>query len=103
MKRRDFTKPAGAASVAALLIHHGGGSAFPERRQAILIIGESVRYDMLDCNLATGLRAPNFDRLAAQGVRFQRAYNCQPFCAACSRTQLLSSTTKSSPNGAAMR
>jgi len=49
-------------------------------RQAIVILGESVRYDMLNCNRNTGLKTPNLDRLAQQGTRFERAYNCQPVC-----------------------
>lgn len=52
-----------------------------EPRQAIVILGESVRRDMLNCYRKTGLKTPNLDRLAAQGVRFDRAYNCQPVCA----------------------
>ncbi len=50
-------------------------------RQAVVILGESVRYDMLNCNKQTGLKTPNLDRLAREGVRFERAYNCQPVCA----------------------
>ena len=50
-------------------------------RQMILILGESVRNDMLNCNRQTGLKTPNLDRLASEGIRFTRAYNCQPVCA----------------------
>jgi uncharacterized sulfatase len=57
------------------------GEAGRAPRQAIVILGESVRYDMLNANAATGLKTPNLDRLAAQGVSFERAYNCQPVCA----------------------
>ena len=83
MKRRDFIKLAGAASVGAVC--EQPDSAFPRtaaspRRQAIVILGESVRYDMLNCNAKTGLHTPNLDRIAAQGVSFERAYNCQPVC-----------------------
>jgi uncharacterized sulfatase len=35
---------------------------------------------MLNCYRQTGLRTPNLDGLAAQGIRFDRAYNCQPVC-----------------------
>jgi uncharacterized sulfatase len=52
-----------------------------ERRQVIVILGESVRNDMLNCNRQTGLKTPNLDRLAQQGIRFTQAYNCQPVCA----------------------
>ena len=50
-------------------------------RQVVVILGESVRYDMLNCYRNTGLKTPNLDRLASQGCRFDRAYNCQPVCA----------------------
>jgi uncharacterized sulfatase len=59
------------------LRHDSNGLA----RQAIVILGESVRYDMLNCNVQTGLKTPNLDRIAVQGVCFDRAYNCQPVCA----------------------
>jgi uncharacterized sulfatase len=49
-------------------------------RQVVVILGESVRRDMLNCYRNTGLKTPNLDRLAAQGTRFDRAYNCQPVC-----------------------
>lgn len=50
-------------------------------RKVIVILGESVRNDMLNCNRRTGLKTPNLDRLAQQGIRFARGYNCQPVCA----------------------
>ncbi len=78
MNRRSFLKSAGAA---------GALSAMPttaeshQPRQVIIILGESVRRDMLHCYRETGLKTPNLDRLAADGMRFERAYNCQPVCA----------------------
>jgi uncharacterized sulfatase len=75
---------AGAAGIASSI--QQSSSAFSrnpkaESRQAIVILGESVRYDMLNCNAKTGLMTPNLDRLASEGVRFERAYCCQPVCA----------------------
>jgi len=35
---------------------------------------------MVGCYRETGLRTPNIDRLAAGGVRFERAYTTQPVC-----------------------
>ncbi len=83
MNRRDFIKLTGAPGIAAAVdppvpIFSRAPKAQP--RQAIVILGESVRYDMLNCNAKTGLKTPNLDRIAAQGVRFERAYNCQPVC-----------------------
>jgi len=81
MTRRDLLKLTGAASVATLPARGLSGRTGSQPRQAIVILEESTRYDMLNCNVNTGLRTPNLDRLAAQGVRYQRAYNCQPVCA----------------------
>jgi uncharacterized sulfatase len=80
MKRREFLKSAAAAT--AFAAAPGGGVPQPgnEPRQVIVILGESVRRDMLNCYRKTGLKTPSLDRLAAQGMRFERAYNCQPVC-----------------------
>lgn len=80
MNRRNFVQS--LASVGAL-------SALPAQarekngapRQVIFVLGESIRADMLNCYRKTGLRTPNLDRLAAEGMRYERAYNCQPVCA----------------------
>lgn len=50
------------------------------RRQAILIMTDSQRWDMVNAYRQTGLATPHLDRLAAEGVRFERAYDCQPLC-----------------------
>jgi len=79
MNRRDFMKTAGGVSVAAL-----AEPAVPAQdkspRQVVIILGESIRADMLNCYRRTGLRTPNLDRLASGGIRFTKAYNCQPVC-----------------------
>ena len=49
-------------------------------RQFIFIMTDSQRWDMVNCYRRTGLQTPNLDRLAAGGVRFDRAYSCQPLC-----------------------
>jgi len=79
MNRRSFLKSAGAASATTAV-----SSALPVRqktkRQAIVILGESGRRDMLNCYRQTGLKTPHLDRIAAEGMRFERAYNTQPVC-----------------------
>jgi uncharacterized sulfatase len=82
LNRRDFIKLASAAGVATAAAQQAATlGAQDSPRQAFVILGESVRYDMLNCNMKTGLKTPNLDRIAAEGVRFERAYNCQPVCA----------------------
>jgi len=84
MDRRAFLKTSGlnlagmaAAAKAAPAIVTAKSNG---RRQAIIILGESVRYDMLSCNAQTGLHTPHHDRIAKRGVRFECAYNVQPVC-----------------------
>ncbi len=79
MRRREFLKSVGAATaltVAPAVSAENGNAP----RQVVVILGESVRRDMLNCYRQTGLKTPNLDRLAAAGMRFERAYNCQPVC-----------------------
>ncbi len=49
-------------------------------RQTILIMTDTQRWDMLGCYGNPVLRTPHLDRLASQGLRFERAYTCQPVC-----------------------
>lgn len=49
-------------------------------RKAVLIMTDSQRWDMVNCYRNTGLSTPHLDALAAQGVRFERAYTTQPVC-----------------------
>lgn len=85
MNRRDFVKLASAAGVYGMTENTTQatlttGTPGKAPRQAIILLGESVRYDMLNCNRNTGLKTPNLDRIAEQGTNFERAYNCQPVC-----------------------
>lgn len=48
--------------------------------QIVLIITDSQRKDMVGCYGLPQMITPNLDRLAADGVRYARAYTCQPVC-----------------------
>lgn len=50
-------------------------------RQLIFIMTDTQRQDMVGCYGNPAMHTPGLDRLAAQGVRFDRAYTCQPVCA----------------------
>lgn len=50
------------------------------RRQVLLLLTDTTRWDMLGCYRETGVATPNLDALAAGGVRFERAYTCTPVC-----------------------
>jgi len=80
MNRRDFLGASSLIGTASLADAHSIGKG-SRPRQVVIILGESVRADMLNCYRTTGLKTPNLDRLASQGIRFEKAYNCQPVCA----------------------
>ena len=80
MNRRTFIQTFTAASVLPSPEVKVPPMPLKGPRQVIFILGESVRADMLNCYRTTGLRTPNLDRLASEGMRFDRAYNCQPVC-----------------------
>ncbi|MFH1706848.1 MAG: sulfatase-like hydrolase/transferase [Planctomycetota bacterium] len=48
----------------------------------LLLLTDQQRHDTVACvhNGATDLRTPGFDRLCAEGVRFDRAYTPNPVC-----------------------
>lgn len=49
-------------------------------RQVVLIMTDTQRTDMLGCYGHPDMHTPHLDRLAAEGLRFERAYCCQPVC-----------------------
>lgn len=49
-------------------------------RQAILIMTDTQGTDHVGCYGETGIATPHIDRLARDGLRFDRAYTCQPVC-----------------------
>lgn len=51
-----------------------------QTQQVVLIMTDTQRFDMLGCYGNPDMRTPCLDRLAAGGVRFDRAYTCQPVC-----------------------
>lgn len=49
-------------------------------RNVLFVMYDQLRHDYLSCAGHPHLRTPNFDRLAAMGVRFSRAYVQSPVC-----------------------
>ena len=49
-------------------------------RKVVLVMVDTQRTDMLGCYGNAGMKTPSLDRLAAEGIRFDRAYTCQPVC-----------------------
>ena len=48
--------------------------------QVVVIMTDSQRKDMLSCYGNPEMKTPSLDRLSHEGVRFERAYTCQPVC-----------------------
>lgn len=51
-----------------------------EKRKVIFIMTDSTRYDMLGCYGNPDMKTPNLNKLAGEGMLFERAYSCQPVC-----------------------
>ena len=49
-------------------------------KQTIMIMCDTQRRDMLGCYYGDEVHTPNLDRLASEGVLFERAYCCDPVC-----------------------
>src|SRR5690554_5943696 len=49
-------------------------------KQVIYIMVDSQRWDMVGCYGNPAMNTPALDRLAAEGLRFDRAYDAQPVC-----------------------
>lgn len=50
-------------------------------KQVILIMTDTQRKDMIGCyNKYKEMFTPNLDKMAMEGVRYERAYTCQPVC-----------------------
>ncbi|MGE4584862.1 MAG: sulfatase-like hydrolase/transferase [Sphaerochaeta sp.] len=49
-------------------------------RQIVFFMTDTTRKDMLGCYGDPRMQTPNLDRLAGQGIRYERAYDCQPVC-----------------------
>ena len=52
----------------------------PARPDIVFIFSDQQRWDTLGCYGQRLPVTPNLDRLAAEGVRFENAFTCQPVC-----------------------
>ena len=89
--RRAFLKSAGMGTLGASLACDtaSDGSRPDARPNIIFIFSDQQRWDTVDCYRDTPILAdpsssfeitPNLNRMAAEGVRFQNAFTCQPVC-----------------------
>lgn len=50
------------------------------KKQIVLIMTDTMRYDMINSYAKTGLSTPNLDNLSNKSIKFKKAYTCQPVC-----------------------
>lgn len=51
------------------------------KKNVVVILCDQLRADFLSCYGFEGIRTPNIDRLAKEGVRFEQAITASPVCA----------------------
>ena len=49
-------------------------------KQFVVIMTDTQRLDMVSCYEDVGIKTPNIDSLAADGIKFSKAYTVQPVC-----------------------
>ena len=50
------------------------------KRQIVFLMTDTTRFDMLGAYGNKDMKTPNLDKLASEGMRFDRAYTTQPVC-----------------------
>ncbi|MHC4582428.1 MAG: sulfatase family protein, partial [Planctomycetota bacterium] len=83
MRRRQFISATAASAVTVLLRDQTSateGPARDSRPNILFIMTDQQSAGMMSCAGNTHLNTPAMDRLAASGVRFERAYACNPVC-----------------------
>ena len=85
MKRREFTSITAAAAAGFAMGLKASSAKTPDsggkRKPNILfIMTDQQSASMMSCTGNKWLKTPALDSLAARGVRFERAYACNPVC-----------------------
>ncbi|MBC8481573.1 MAG: sulfatase-like hydrolase/transferase [Planctomycetes bacterium] len=93
--RRDFMKSAGIATISLATGSANGSMASGQKkrlkkalkvsknakaRKIVFIMTDTQRWDMVGCYGNKNMKTPHLDKLADEGIRFDRAYTCSPVC-----------------------
>jgi uncharacterized sulfatase len=84
MNRRKFLKTSGIAATTLMMprLECAAGGDGQVRPNILFLFSDQQRHDTIECYgqpIFPGL-TPNLDRMAADGVRFQHSFTCQPVC-----------------------
>ena len=90
--RRHFLRTS-ALGLGGLALGRGPAAAAggEERPNILFVLTDDQRFDTMGCAGNPVIKTPNLDRLARDGVRFDRAFVTTPICAA-SRASILTGT-----------
>jgi choline-sulfatase len=83
MKRREFITTTAAGAIGLMLSGVTSATDSPKgenRPNILFIMTDQQHAGMMSCTSNKWLKTPAMDRLAASGVRFERAYACNPVC-----------------------
>ncbi|MHC4243578.1 MAG: sulfatase family protein [Planctomycetota bacterium] len=83
MKRRDFITATAAAAAGLIFerkISASDSKGKQKRPNILFIMTDQQHAGMMSCTSNKWLKTPAMDRLAASGIRFERAYACNPVC-----------------------
>ncbi|MHC4330378.1 MAG: sulfatase family protein [Planctomycetota bacterium] len=83
MKRREFIAATAAGAAGLILERQTSATESPGRKDRpniLFIMTDQQHAGMMSCTGNKWLKTPAMDRLAASGIRFERAYACNPVC-----------------------
>ncbi|MHC4707760.1 MAG: sulfatase family protein [Planctomycetota bacterium] len=83
MKRREFIVTAAAAATGLVLRRETSAANNPRgqsRPNMLFIMTDQQHAGMMSCTGNKWLKTPALDGLSARGIRFERAYACNPVC-----------------------
>lgn len=83
MRRREFVTSTGTATAGLMLSRVASAadtSKSKDRPNILFIMTDQQSAQMMSCTGNRWVKTPALDRLAASGVRFERAYACNPVC-----------------------
>ncbi len=102
MKRREFITTTAASAVGLILGRKAPAVNKLQPPNILFIMTDQQHAGMMSCTGNKWLKTPAMDRLAASGVRFERAFASNPVCVPCRfslQTGLMPSAIGMSHNG----